>query len=406
MQDIFEKRIRGSRSVKRAIDRIAWGLAALFALDRAVKLLGLERAVRHPPPSTQTEWPRVSLMQPITRGVRELAHNLAARARLCYPGSVQHLFICDATDEVSLAACHDALAAHPGMNGVIIPVESATGVAAKIAKLQAALPQAAGDILCFIDDDVAPRPDALTRIVGYLSRPRAGAAFGLPCYTSWENGWSSLMSGFVNANMPLSFMALTYLTDPVRITGHIAAYPRAIFEEVGGLDGLEAQIDDDFELARRLHAHGYHAIQTPVVYDIANHLPSARAYHRQLHRWFVLPAQSMFPSLTTWQRCASFLVSGPTLLVPGMLALLALATRRRSTAGALAASLSIFGAAYAVTERRYLRGRMPLRRWLLLPMVAIATPLHAVATLLTREEIEWRGQRLRVGRDGRFEVLR
>lgn len=387
------------------VRRIAWGLAGTFIADRAVKLLALEHHRRRPVP-TPVSWPRICLIQPITRGAGDLARNLTARAQLAYPGEVQHLFVCDAADSEAQAACHALLAVYPELSGEVIAVATPSGVAPKIAKLQAALPHATGEVLCFMDDDVAPRPDALTRLIPYLGLPRAGAAFGLPCYTSWDTVWESILSGFVNANMPLSFVALTYLTEPFRITGHIAAYDRAAFEEAGGLNDLERQIDDDFALARRLAAHGYRAIQTPVVYDIANALPNARALHRQIVRWFVLPRQSMLSQLNARQRAAAALSSGPALVIPGVLATLAITTRKRSAWGALGATLGAFAAGFALTERRYLGGRMPWHRWLLLPIIAIVTPLHALmATLLARDRVVWRGQRLRVRRDGTFDVL-
>lgn len=386
-------------------ERLAWWLAALFAADRAVKLLALEHRFRRNVPPEPAQWPTVSLLQPITRGAGDLARNLRARALMRYPGVMQHLFICDAADAQAQATCNALLLDFPALHGVVITVPSATGVAAKITKLRMALPQATSDVLCCMDDDVAPYPDTLTRLIPYLALPRAGAAFGLPCFTNWDTPWASLLSGFANANMPLSFVALAYLTDPFRITGQVAAFPRATFAAVGGLEGLDAQLDDDFALAQRLAAHGLRAVQAPVVYAIDNPLPTARAFQRQLRRWFVLPRQAMLPHLNLWQQCVAALTGGPVLLVPGILAALALPQGGRGARRALAACLAVFGAAYALTERRYLRGRIPWRRWPLLGVVAVVTPLHAALTLLGRDEIEWRGQRLRVRRDGTFTVI-
>src|SRR5262249_35922623 len=135
-------------------------------------------------------------------------------------------------------------------------------LATKIRKLQAGLPLAKGEVVCFVDDDVTPRPDTLLTLLPYLFQPDTGAVFGLPCYTNWFTPWSSLMSGFVNANMLLNFVALPYLTQPFRITGHFVAFFRKHLKEVGELTGLEHSIDDDFELARRLRARGLRCVQT------------------------------------------------------------------------------------------------------------------------------------------------
>ncbi|MBF6589345.1 MAG: glycosyltransferase, partial [Ktedonobacterales bacterium] len=208
---------------------------------------------QHEPPQP-VRWPTVTLLQPITRGASELAANLCARLALDYPASVRHLLICDAQDRASRQICEEVLAAHPGALAevVLVPVSARGAVASKIGKLNAALPRATGDVLCFVDDDVRLRPESLRVLVTHLGRPRAGAVFGLACYTSWGAPWSALMSAFVNASALLSYIPLSFLTEPFTITGHCFALRRADFVAAGGFDGLEARVDDDHELARRL----------------------------------------------------------------------------------------------------------------------------------------------------------
>ena len=172
---------------------------------------------------------------------------------------------------------------------------------------------------------------------------------------------------------------------------------------MGALDGLEQHIDDDFEMARRLRAHGLRSVQTPLVYDIDNELLSPAAYQAQLKRWFVLPRQAMLPSLSPWERVVALLTSS-ALPLPSVVALLALMTRRRAAFLALGASLGIFGIVYGVCEARYLKGRTPLTRWPLLLLGALLTPLQIGRALLSNDVVEWRGQRLRVYRNGTVEV--
>jgi hypothetical protein len=49
---------------------------------------------------------------------------------------------------------------------------------------------------------------------------------------------------------------------------------------------------------------------------------------------------------------------------------------------------------------------MPLYRWLLLPVVAFFVPLQILWTLLLNNEVEWRGQRLRLHRNGTVEIVK
>lgn len=393
----------------RAWDYLGYGLCVLFAFDRLLKHLAVWHFFRKPRPESPTRWPTVTLLQPLTSGASNLAASLRARATLDYPATIQHVLICDAHDEQTQALVAAFLADFPTLQAEVVLVTPGEGrvhgVATKIRKLQEALPRATGEVVCFVDDDVAPRPATLQALVPHLFQAGTGAAFGLPCYTNWRTPWSSLMSAFVNGNMLLNFVALTYLSEPFRITGHFVAFKRSNLLAVGGLTGLERFIDDDFELARRLRRLGLRSVQTPLVYDIDNDLPSWRSYQAQLKRWFVLPRQAMMPSLTLWQRAVASLTTG-SLVAPSILLLLALLTRRRAVFAALLASLGIFGTSYALSERTYLKGRIPLRRWLLLSAVALLTPLDVARHLVSSNEIEWRGQLLRVRRDGQIETIR
>jgi ceramide glucosyltransferase len=394
------------RSTLKFLDRLAYCLVALFALDRFLKLAAVMHFFRRPQPPPPTEWPAVTLLQPITRGASGLYESLRSRAQLDYPSSIQHLLICDARDVETLAQVTTFLEAFPQLHASIITVDSASdrAVATKINKLQAALPQATGDVLCFVDDDVALRPRTLQILLPYLYQPGVGVAFGLPCFTNWQTLWSSLVSGLINAQMLLNFVALTYITRPIRINGHIYAFRRKIFRAVGGLDGLEHTIDDEYEIARRVRSHKLHAAQTPLVYEIDNALSSREAYTAQFKRWFVMPRQAMLPSLSSKEKAIAGITS-VTFPLPSIIALLALCTGRRSAWLSLGVCLTLFGTIYALCEKRYLKHRTPLYRWPLLPIVALWSPLHIIWTLLLNNEVEWRGQRLRLLRDGAVEII-
>lgn len=386
-------------------DRLAAWLLLLFAGDRLLKLAAVVHFFQKPRPLPPAAWPGVSLIQPITRSSHDLRHVLVARCRLRYPAAVQHLLVCDVADHGSQAICRALMAEFPNWQATLLLVEPDSGVvASKITKLQAALPHASGDVLCFVDDDVALRHDALGVLVPHLFAPQAGAAFGLACYTDWTTPWSSLISGFVQANALLSYVPLAYLAEPFTITGHCFALRRAMFQAAGGFDDMAQRIDDDHELARRVRRRGLRCVQTPLIYDVENRIASFAEYRVQFKRWFVLPRQTMAPSLTPREQAVSLLGSAGSLLPP-LLGVLALFTGRRSAWQALAGSLGLFAAVYAFCERRYLGRHTPIQRWPLLLVVALVTPLHILAALCSDNQIEWRGQRLRVRRGGQFEVI-
>jgi ceramide glucosyltransferase len=396
------------RSHRSFIDKAIYVLTLLFTLDRLLKLAAVIHFFRRSSPPQPETWPTVTLLQPITRGANGLAASLRARAKLDYPVVIQHLFICDAHDTGSQAIVHTLLAEFPALQAEIILVEpdnAAASLASKMKKLQTALPHATGEVYCFVDDDVSLRLDALRVLLPYLYREKVGVVFGLPCFSNWQTPWSSLVSMLVNAHMLLNFVALTYVTTPIRINGHVFAFRRATFQDIGGLNGLETQIDDEYEIAQRVRHFGFKAIQTPLVYDIDNALDSAHAYARQCKRWFVMPRQAMMPTLSLREKMIVCLFSF-SLPLPGIVALLALLSLRGAAWRNLAICLVVFATVYGLCERLYLQRPMPLYRWLLLPIVAFFVPLQILWTLLLNNEVEWRGQRLRLHRDGTVEIFK
>jgi ceramide glucosyltransferase len=394
--------IRGAKIV----DHWIVTLVALFCLDRLVKAAAVIVFFRRPAPPQPDGWPSVTLLQPITRGVHDLAHNLEQRLRLDYRAPIQQLWICDRHDSASQSICQALRSRYPLADVALIDVAPEHGaLASKIEKLRAALPYARGEVLCFVDDDVALRPAALRELIPYLGRPQAGAAFGLACYTNWRTCWSSLMSGFVNANALLSYVPVTYLTEPFTITGHCFAMRRPVFDAVGGLEGMASRIDDDHELARRLRRHGLRCIQTPTIYDVDNDLPTLAAYLAQMQRWFVLPRLLMAPYLAPREQALTTLGSAGTLL-PSLIALLALWSRSRRALRWLTITYAVFAAVYLAGERRYLGRTTPPRRLAALAIVAVIAPLQIVWGLFAGDEVLWRGQRLRIRRGGAVEVLK
>jgi ceramide glucosyltransferase len=210
------------------------------------------------------------------------------------------------------------------------------------------------------------------------------------------------MSSFVNSNALLSYIPLCYLTPPFTITGHCFALRRVIFDAAGGFTDMAGRLDDDHELARRVRALGQRVVQTPLIYDVENHFASFAAYAIQMKRWFVFPQQMMVPTMSRRELTVMALGSLNQLLLP-LLALLALLTRRRRALLAFGSSALLFTLVNGLCERLYLGHPTPPRWWPLALISALITPLQIVAAMLGRNEVIWRGQRLRVHKGGGFE---
>ena len=384
-------------------------LALLYLLDRTLRLLALRDFFRRPPPPDPPDWPSVTLIQPVTWGTHDLRRALVSRTTLDYPGPQQHLLVCDQADTMSQQIVRKLIAEHPAWSAELVLVAPNTGsLASKLDKIVASLPHATGDVLVFVDDDLRLPTDALRTLLPHLWLPGNGATFGLARYEAWETPWSSLMSLFVNASALPSYVPLTYLTESYTVTGHCFALRREVFAAAGGFTQMEGRIDDDHELARRVRAIGLRCVQTPLIYGVENRLSTARAYHTQMRRWITIPRLTMLPHLSAREQIATFVSSAGNLLPP-LAALILLggprSLRKNSRVGGAMACLSLFLATYALVDHTYLGSVTPIRRWPLLIITALITPLHILAISLGGDEIEWRGQRIRVRLGGGLEVI-
>jgi ceramide glucosyltransferase len=389
------------------IEAVAVSLTALYGLDRLAKAELVQRFFARPqPPAPEEGWPLVALIQPVTRGVTNLAANLEARALLNYPGEIQHIVVCDTADTDAQAICLSALP--EAMLVLADPDIPGAPVASKIAKMTAGVVHlGATGVVCFVDDDILLPPGTLQTLVAplYADTP-AGATFGLACQTSWETVWETLMSGFVNANALTGYVPLTFFTEPYTITGHLFALRRSVFAQTGDMDGLAGRFDDDHEIARRVRALGMSAVQTPLVYRVANALPTTKAYFGQMRRWFVIPRQGMNPYLTSYETTVTTLLSVGNLLPPLVLLCAALVPGPTTFACAALTFLA-FLMCYALLEARYLPAQTPGYRigWLL--VVVFLTPLQVLLSLcLPGDRIVWRGQAYHMRRGGAMEVSR
>jgi ceramide glucosyltransferase len=375
-------------------------LTSIYFLDRTWKVATIAHFFRQAHPPEPELWPTLSLIQPVTTSPNDLKAVLTRRAQVLYPGKLEQIIVFDAGDGASQALCHDLMEQFPTWRPKIV-LATGSAIALKTVKQLAGLEQATSEVICFVDDDILLRPETLPILVRYL-QPGIGSTFGLACYTNRQNIWGGLMSAFVNANVLLNYIPITYLTDPYTITGHIYALRRTDFDAIGGLTGMAQRLDDDHELARRVIRGGLLNCQTPAIYDVDNQLSTLTAFLAQMKRWFVFPRETMLPHTSRRQRILTMADSLPNIL-PGIMLLVALF---QPTAWlALAVCLLAFYAAYAWGTYAYLKQPTPLRSWPLLLLVGIILPFLILFLLFGDSTIQWRGQKIHVKRGGECEII-
>src|SRR5207245_2299202 len=118
--------------------------------------------------------------------------------------------------------------------------------------------------------------------------------------------WSSLVSYFVDSHSLLTYIPYTVLTEPFTINGMFYAIRRDTLEAVGGFDGLQSALADDFAVAQRLREHGYRLAQTPLLHGISTHVTGPRHYLSLIQRWFIFPRESLMRHLAWRDRAVLY----------------------------------------------------------------------------------------------------
>jgi N-acetylglucosaminyl-diphospho-decaprenol L-rhamnosyltransferase len=141
-----------------------------------------------------------------------------------------------------------------------------------------------GEIVVLLNNDVNCRADFLARLLAPLRDPAAGSSAALMLQPGEERIDSiGLTADVTLAGFPrLHGLPAIHAGDPCPVlvgpAGTAAAYRRAAWEQVGGLDETIFTYMEDFDLALRLRCAGWEAVTAPDAVGV--HLGSATHGHR------------------------------------------------------------------------------------------------------------------------------
>lgn len=339
----------------------------------------------------------VSVLQPVTAGTIGLQARLKSRV------GDEFIVAGDDADIETRGIADQAFSKEANYRYISLPRAADGGPAVKTTKLRSALEAAAGDVVLFVDDDICLPPEAADVAARVLQDPRNGAVFGVPYSVLYEGFWSAMMSAFVNRYAFPSYFPLAHLIPVYSVTGHWYAVRRSDMLAVAGYAFDENRIDDDHALARELRARGFNLVQVALVHGVENQIPNARAFHRQMKRWFVFVREMMTPHLSRQERLVSGLLGLPESVLPALV-IGAVALRSRGL-GAFAALLVASGIGHSHFAARNAGRRLPFLGLLLAPVVSLLSPIYiAGILLLANNRIWWRGREFEVRRDGKVKL--
>ncbi|MFN8532105.1 MAG: glycosyltransferase [Dehalococcoidia bacterium] len=387
--------VRGGRLTVFALLAAFWAAA-----DRVWKLVGVLAFFSRPRRTGRAGL--VSILQPILGGDPALEGCLRHNLLVDHGLPVEFVWLLDEDDEEGIDIC-ERLAIGAPVRLVRLPPPPATA-SPKLVKLIAGLERAAGDTIAVLDDDTMLRTGGLAEAVAGLDEPDAGLAFGIPCYRSFDNLPSALVSLWVNANSLMTYLPYLTICDPLTINGMFYVLRRDTLRAIGGFSGLEHLLADDFAVASRVRSAGLRLVQTPVIHPIQTTVIDGGHYRRLMGRWLAFPRESLLRHLTLTERTVLAVVALVPSLLPAISLGAALLSRRKAAWLAAGGAILLNAVAAATVNERLLGGATP-RRWLALdPFVQLLTPLHLIGAMLGRE-MDWRGHRIRVQPGGSFEIV-
>lgn len=245
-------------------------------------------------PGPAARLPSITVTCPIKGIDTGAAENVRAVLALQYPGAIEIIFVLDDESEPALPIVRDAIAerereAQPPAARVIFCGQPPARRTGKLHAMMAALAEAQGELLAFVDSDTRPSPHAISRLVETLmGTSGAGAVFApvvapsLPqsgadaAYALMLNG---LYSPLVALHAERHGHALPF------IMGQCMVLAREALAVIGGLEAIEGELVDDMAIGAHMARAGLRNIMTSDPVPIVHGGLHVREFMHMFARW-------------------------------------------------------------------------------------------------------------------------
>ena len=371
-------------------------LAALALLSLVLALWQWLAAGRFPLHRRITDFsfaPAITLLKPLKGCDATTAESLQSWFNQNYPGQIQILFgVADASDPVCKIA-RELIEKNPGRDAQLVVCAESLGANGKVSTLIQLERLAKHPLILVSDADVRVPPDFLANVVAPLRDPQTGL---VNCFYRLANPATTAMrceAVAINADFWSQVLQSTNLKPLDFALGAAMLTRRKLLEEIGGFAALVNCLADDYQLGHRIAQRGHRIALCPVVVecwdapmnwcDVWKHqLRWARTIRvcRPMPYFFsILSNATLWPLL--W--LIASLIWSKTLCAP-LIAVVCLLIRM-----VLAQNL----------QRRFMQSRDNIAP----PWLAPAKDLQQAAIwagAFLGNTVEWRGQKMRLRRDG------
>ena len=354
-------------------------LEIVAAVAGAYQLVGVAASIafkKQRPPKLGGNLPAVSILKPVSgldAGFRE-----AIESHLRLPGDVELLCGVRSLNDPAVQMLRE----FPRVRIIECTTQTPNQ---KVGVLIDLVRAAKNSTLVINDADIRVPADYLEHILPALSDPAVGLVTCL-----YRPHGSTFAARFEGLGVSTDFAPSTLVARLVGVQefamGSTLAFRRADLEKIGGIEAISQYLADDYQLGAKLHAAGFKCVLSDVI--VGTHLGGSWGdVWRHQVRWARTIRVSKFGGYlglpvtfaTFWALVAA--CTGQWLLGLGVLA-----TRM------LMAIESGWGV---------MRSEDVLKLWFLIPLRDLFTA-GVWATALLGDSVVWRGQRLKLDRNGRI----
>jgi len=343
----------------------------------------------HQRPANALENSGVTLLTPLKGCESTTETCLRSWFQQIFSGPLQILFAVATAADPVCDVVRKLMREFPAHDAQLIICGPLLGANAKISKLAQLESQIKHEIVVISDADVRAPSDLIANLAASLSPSEVGLA---NCFYRMANPTTAAMrweAVAINADFWSQVLQAQSLRPIDFALGAVMATRRKQLTEIGGFAGLMDCLADDYQLGHRIARRGYRIVLSPLVVECWSEPMGWAAVWKHQLRWA--------RTIRVCQRLPYFfsILSNPTLWP-----LFWLMANRTSPVFAFAI---VCGLVRIITARdlqhRLTKSRPPFSS-LLLPLIKDLLQAALWLVAFTGNHIEWRGERMRLRRDG------
>ena len=337
--------------------------------------------------------PAITLLKPLKGGDATTVESLQSWFNQHYPGQIQILFGAADASDPACKIVRELIEKNPGHDAQLVICAESPGANGKVSTLIQLERLVKHPLILVSDADVRVPPDFLANVVAALRDPKTGL---VNCFYRLANPVTTAMrceAIAINADFWSQVLQSTNLKPLNFALGAAMLTRRKLLEEIGGFAALVNCLADDYQLGHRIAQRGHRIALCPVVVECWDAPMNWRDVWKHQLRWartirVCQPVPYFFSILsnaTLWPLL--WLMASPvlskTLCVP--LAALALLLIRIVIAQNL--------------QRRFMQSRDNIAPPWLVPVKDLLQAAIWLGAFIGNT-VEWRGQRMKLRRDG------